>query len=270
MAKTGTVKSARAPKAPPTVATVVQPEDMVELQQVFKVLEGMDEAEIARADGMPGVRLEFDYVHFGKLSESFVATLRGQSQKAYWLAFSEWDDRSRRANIAQHEIGVDPMSKLLDGPRGKANPLLRDSEIVSKRLPGWYVTWRVQGGEGDLTNAQIAGFKVIRRPVDKVEEKEKEPFDWSGEVWRIPDGTSDPISGEAIYNVMVVIRQQLWDDKLKAMSMVSHNQYSQTKRQFIEGAENISRDMLGGREQVIIQDLDEVHIEDHYDHGKKI
>ena len=251
-------------KTPPTVATVVTPADMVELQQVFKVTDGMSEEQIIRADGLPGVRLEFDYVYFRKLSDDFVATLKAHNQKAYWLAYGEFSDRDRRSNVALHSIGVDPMSKILDRPRGRNNPLVRDGERVQAIMgKDWYVTWRVQGGEGDFTGALEAGFKVIRRPVDKEEEKAKSPLDWSGEVWKIRDGTVDPSSAEEIFNVMVVIRRQIWDDNLKAMSMVSHNAYSQKKRQFIEGTENISRDMLGGREKVILQDLDEMHLEEH-------
>jgi hypothetical protein len=270
MAKTATVKATRAPKIP-TVATVVQPADIVNLQEVFKVTSETSEAEILRVDGMIGARLEFDFVYFKKLPESFVATLKAHNQKAYWLGFSEFESRDRRANLALHSIGggVDPLSKILDRPRGRNNPLVRDSEIVQKRLPGFYVTWRIQGGEGDFTAALEAGFKVIRRPKDKEEEVSKEPFDWSGEIWKIPDGTSDPTSGEGIYNVMVAIRKQIWDDNLKAQSMASHNAYSQNKQQFIEGSENISKDMLGGKEKVIISDLDEVRAEEYYEHGGK-
>lgn len=253
-------------------ATVETPTDMEELQQVFKVTEGMNEAEIARADSMPGVRLEFDYVHFCKLTDGFVATLQGKNQKAYWKSFHEWESRVKESNIALHSIGVDPMTKILDRPRGRNNPLVRDGEKMQKLLPGWYVTWRVQGGEGDLENLKALGTdiaRVLRRPKDKTEEKEKTPFEWSGEVWKIADGTSDPVSGEGIYNVMVAIRQQVWEDNLKAMSMASHNAYAQSKRQFIEGAENISRDMLGGKEKVITQDLDKLHAEEFVPHARK-
>jgi hypothetical protein len=268
MAKT-TAKAAKMP----TVATVVTPADMATLQQVFKVAEGMSEEQIIRADGLPGVRLEFDYVYFRKLSDDFVATLKAHNQKAYWLAYGEFSDRDRRSNVALHDIGVDPLSKILDRPRGRNNPLVRDGEHVQAIMgKDWYVTWRVQGGEGDLTGALEAGFQVIRRPVDPKEEKAKGPFDWSGEVWKIRDGTSDPTSGEEIFNVMVAIRRRIWDDNLKAMSMVSHNAYSQNKRQFIEGAENISRDMLGAKEKIMVQDLDETHIEEHTEvrEGKRV
>lgn len=260
MAKTATAKSA---KTPPTVVANV-PSESVDLLQTFKVGESTGEEEIVRMDSMPGTRLEFDYVYFRKLPDDFVATLKAQNQKAYWLAFAEYSDRTRRSNIAQHEIGVDPLTKILDRPRGRNNPLVRDADHVQKIIgKDWYVTWRIQGGEGDLTGAQEAGFKLIRRPVDKDEEKAKSPLEWTGEIWKIPDGTADPSSGEAIYNVMVCIRRRIWDDNLKAMSMASHNAYSQNKKQFFEGAENISRDMLGGKEKVILQDLDETHIEEH-------
>jgi hypothetical protein len=246
-----------------------------ETAQVFKIVEGMTEESIVKADGMPGVRLEFDFVYFKKLSESFVATLKPSSQKAYWLAFAEFDSRDRRANIALHSIGKDPRSMMLDRPHGKSNPLVRDSEIVEKLLnkglgkaEQWYVTWRLQGGQGDFTDALEAGFKAIHRPKDD-EEKAQNPLEWSGELWRIPDGTSDPTSGDAIYNVMVVIRESRWQDHLKAMSMESHNQYSQNKQKFFDGAANISKDMLGGKEKVILQDLDETHVEEYYAHGKR-
>ena len=267
MAKTSTTKAKAANI--PTVATVVTPGEIQDLQQTFKVNSDVGEEEIQRMNGMPGVRLEFDYVHFRKLSDDFIATLSAKNQKAYWLAFAEFDDRDRRSNVALHSIGVDPIMKILDRPRGRNNPLVRDGDFVSKLLPGWYVTWRVQGGEGDFNLALEAGFKVIRHPLDKEEEKAKSPLDWSGEIWKIPDGVADPTSGEGIYNVMVVIRQQIWDDNLKAQSMASHNAYAQNKKQFFEGAENISRDMLGGKEKVILSDLDEVREEEYYDHREK-
>ena len=268
MAK-ATAAKAKAAKIP-TVVTSTSPE-MSEGAQVFKVSEGASEEEIARMDGMPGMRLQFDYVYFRKLSDEFVATLSAASQKAYWLAQAEYDSRVRQANIAQHSIGVDPLSKILDRPRGKNNPLVRDGEKVSLAInkglakrERWYVTWRIQGGEGSLGDALEAGFRLIRRPKDKVEEETKSPLEWSGEVWKIPDGTADPTSGEAIYNVMVTIRQKLWDDSNKAMSMASHNAYAQVKAQFVEGAENISRDMLGGKERVLAPewDMDEIHEEE--------
>lgn len=273
-AKAKGVKAKANEASPPTVMVNANAES-TELSQAFKVSDATSEAEIVRMDGMPGMRLEFDYVHFKKLADDFVAMLRPQNQKAYWLAFAEFDERDRRANIALHEIGVDPMTKILDRPRGRNNPLVRDGEKVQAILgPKWYVTWRVEGGEGDLTNALEVGFKVIRRPLkDKAkgidEEKTKSPFEWSGERWKIPDGTADPTSGEQIANVMMVIERQIWDDNLKAMSMESHNRYSQVKQQFIEGAENISRDMLGGKEQVIITDLDSIREEEYYPGKKK-
>jgi hypothetical protein len=274
MAKT-TVKKAAV--AEPTVAAkpqVMSPvktdvEAPSERGQVYRIGESTSEADIIRMDSMAATTLEWDYVHFRKLPDSFIATLKPVNQKAYWLAFAEWDDRVTRSNRALHEVGVDPMTKILDRPRGRNNPLVRDGDKVQELLgKGWYVTWRVQGGEGDLTGALEAGFKIIRRP-EKGEEK-NDPFTWTGEVWKIRDGTSDPSSGEEIYNVMVAIRRQVWDDNLKAMSMASHNAYRSNKQQFFEGAENISRDMLGGKEKVIVSDLDETHVEEHYDHGKRV
>ena len=245
-----------ATKGAKTVATVVTPGEMVELQQVFKASEKTSEEDIMRADGFPGVRIEFDYVHFRKLPDDFVAGLKPHNQKAYWLAFAEFEDRLRRSNIALHEIGVDPMTKILDRPRGKNNPLVRDGEKIQALLKGYYVTWRIQGGEGDYIGALESGFKVIRKPLNVEEEKTKSPLEWSGEVWKIRDGTVDPTSGEEIFNVMMCIEKQRWDDHLKAVSMASHNAYAQNKKLFYEGAENISRDMLGGKEKVIAPEWD--------------
>ena len=251
MAK-ATTKAAKVP-------TIVSMETPVELQQVFKVTEGMKEDEVSRADALPGVRIEFDFVHFQKFTDAFIGTLKVANQRAYLEAEQEFASRSRRVNTALHEIGVDPISKILDRPRGKSNPLVRDGEMVQKLLGAkWYVTWKVAGGEGDFESSLEMGFKPIRRPVDKNEQKTKAPFEWTGELWKIRDGTVDPTSGDEIFNVMVVVERQRWDDSLKAMSMASHNQYSQHKQQFIEGAENISRDMLGGKEHVTIQDMDDV------------
>jgi len=266
MAKAGASKAAKAEAIPTVVMDV--PKDTMDLQQVFKVSEDTSEADIVRADGMPGVRIEFDFVHFKKLSDDFVSGLKAPNQKAYWIAQGEWDSRVRQANIALHSIdgGVDPLSKILDRPRGRSNPLTRDGERVQKILgKDWYVTWRVQGGEGDITNALEAGFKIIRHPKDEEEEKAKSPFDWTGDIWKIRDGTADKTSGDEISNVMVVIRRKVWDDNLKAMSMASHNGYRQNKMQFREGMENISRDMLGGREKVIAPeyDLDDIREEEH-------
>jgi hypothetical protein len=251
-----------------TTVTALTPVSEEELQQVIKVTDSTSDEEIMRADGLPGHRLEFDYVHFKKLEESFVANLKPANQKAYWLAYGEFDDRSRRANLAMHSIGVDPIMKILDRPRGTHNPLVRDQELVSKLLPGFYVTWRIQGGEGDFESAVEAGFRPIRKPRD-AEEKKKSPLEWSGEVWKLRDGTVDPTSGDEIYNVMVCIRQQIWDDNLKAISMASHNAYALNKQKFYEGAENISRDMLGSKERIEVHDLDEMRAEEVTIGGKK-
>jgi hypothetical protein len=271
MAKATTAKG-KAPtvKTPPTVATVVTPSDLVDVMQPFKVSESTAQEEIMRADSLPGVRLEFDFVFFKKLSDDFVATLKPHNQKAYWLSFKEFEDRSRQANIALHSIGTDPLNKILDRPRGKSNPLVRDLEKVQPLIPRFHVTWKVQGGEGDLPGAIETGFRVIRHPKDAEEEKTKSPLEWSGERWTIADGTADPTSGEAIYNVMVAIERQRWEDHLKAMSMASHNAYSQVKQQFYDGAENISKDMLGGKEKILPPEWDLEHSRaEEYIPGKK-
>lgn len=270
MAKTTTTKASKTQVPKTQVITPLTPPDASALQATFKVTEGVGEEKIIQMDSMPGMRLTFDHVYFHKLADEFVAMLKPQNQKAYWLAYGEWESRDRQANIALHSVGVDPLTKILDRPRGRNNPLVRDGENVQKKLPGYYVTWRIQGGEGDLVGALEAGFHVIRHPKDKEEEKSKTPLEWSGETWKIRDGTADPSSGEEIYNVMVAIRQQIWDDNLKAMSMASHNAYAQNKKQFFEGTENISRDMLGGKEKVILQDLEEMHAEENYVGGKKL
>ena len=186
MAKATAKKAATITKAE-VMAQETLPTDLEGLQQVFKVSDSTSDDDIVKADGMPGVRLEFDYVYFRKLSESFVAMLKPHNQKSYWLAYGEWEDRSTRSNRALHEIGVDPITKILDRPRGSSNPIVRDQEKVQKLLGhDWYVTWRVQGGQGDLTNALESGFKIICRP-QKGEEK-KSPLEWSGEAWKIRDG----------------------------------------------------------------------------------
>lgn len=236
------------------------------LVNVFKVTDLTSDEDIIRYGELPGVVLEFDYVKFRKLSDEFVAMLPASSQKNYWIAFSEWDSRRKLADRAVYETpnAVDPMSKLLDGPRGTANPLVRDKEIIDKKIGGeYYVTWRLEGGQGDLEAAERVGFKVMRHPKDKEEEKTKSPLDWSGERWAIRDGTVDPTSGDEIYNVMVCIRQQAWTDNLQAMSLISHNAYSTNKKQFFEGADNISRDMLSSKERIQVSDLDELHVEEH-------
>jgi hypothetical protein len=265
MAK-ATVKSASAK------SQVINPVATEELNQIFKVTQDTPETTIVEQDGTPGVRLEFDYVHFKKLPESFVGNMKAHNQKAYWMAFSEFDSRTRQANIAMHSIGVDPMSKILDRPRGTSNPLVRDELVVKPLLPRHYVTWRIMGGEGDFESAIQTGFKVIRRPKDAEEKKTKSPLEWTGEIWKVRDGTVDPTSGDEIFNVMVCIEKQRWEDNLKAMSMASHNAYSQNKQQFFEGAENISRDMLGSKERIAVADLDELKIEEHtvVQEGKRV
>ena len=146
MAK-ATTKAAKVP-------TGVSLETPVELQQVFKVTEGMKEDEVSRADALPGVRIEFDFVHFQKFTDAFIGTLKVANQRAYLEAEQEFASRSRRVNTALHEIGVDPISKILDRPRGKSNPLVRDGEMVQKLLGAkWYVTWKVAGGEGDFESS---------------------------------------------------------------------------------------------------------------------
>ncbi len=272
MAKTTTKKATKAVEAPKveaesTATTVSAPV----ASQVFKVNSDTVESEIVFADGTPGTEIQFDYVHFKKLSDDFVATLKPANQKAYWLAFGEFDRRDHEANIALHSIGVDPLSKILDRPRGKNNPLVRDELFMKEKLGReWYVTWRIQGGEADIKDALEAGFTLMRHP-DKAKGeslKDPDPFKWTGEAWKIPDGTAS-LQGDQIFNVMVVIRQKRWDDSLKAMSMASHNAYSQVKQQFFEGAENISRDMLGGKEKVIASDLDQTRAEEYYDHKRR-
>jgi hypothetical protein len=220
--------------------------------------------EVLRYAQLPGTILEFDPVRMLVLEDSFVEMLPATAQKAYWLAFAEFDERRKRSDRALFETPsvVDPMAKLLDGPKGMANPLTRDSKVVEALLPGYYVTWRIEGGQGDLEAALQAGFRVMRRPKDDTERTAVDPLDWSGERWMVRDGTSDPASGDQIYNVMVVIRERAWKDHLAAMSMVSHNKYSQNKRDFVEGVDNISRDMLSSKERIEVADLDEMHAEE--------
>jgi hypothetical protein len=79
----------------------------------------------------------------------------------------------------------------------------------------------------------------------------------------VRDGTVDPQSGDEIFNVMVYIRQGAWKDNLDAISMISHNAYSTNKKQFFEGVDNISRDMLSSKERIQVSDLDELHVEEH-------
>lgn len=276
MAKTGKVAgrsaSPKAAKAPAVVTSI--PSDDSSLKQVYKVTEKTSDEDIIRYAELPGVELEFDYVHFRRLDDGFVGMLPPSAQKAYWLAHSEFESRRRLADRALYETpsSVDPMAKLLDGPHGMSNPLVHDEDEVKRLMPGFYVTWRIQGGQGDLESALRAGFKVMRRPKDNAEKKNVDPQEWSGEMWRIRDGTVDPSSGDEIFNVMVYIREGAWKDNLQAMSMISHNAYSTNKKQFVEGVDNISRDMLSTKERVQVVDLDEMHVEEHTEvrDGKRV
>jgi hypothetical protein len=230
------------------------------LNQIFRVTDKISEEDIIRYAELPGVELEFDAIHFHKLDDGFVAMLPASAQKAYWTANAEFEGRRKLANQALYETptAVDPMAKLLDGPHGTANPLVRDSDEIKKLLPGYYITWRIEGGQGDLDNALRAGFQVIRHPKDNEERKTKSPLDWSGERWKVRDGTVDPTSGDEIFNVMVAIREKAWKENLEAMSMISHNAYATNKQQFVEGVSNISRDMLSAKERVQVVSLDEM------------
>ena len=241
------------------------PNDDPNIAQSYKVIEGASLEEILRYAQMPGVELDFDLARFQELDDNFVALLPASAQKAYWLAKAEFEGRRKMADRALFETPttVDPMSKLLDGPHGASNPLVRDSDMIQKLMPEYYVTWRVEGGQGDIENALKAGFRVVRHPLDDTERTTKSPLDWSGERWKIRDGTIDPISGEEIFNVMVYIRKKAWKDNLDAMSMISHNAYSTNKKQFVEGVDNISRDMLSSKERIQVSDLDEMHVEEH-------
>jgi hypothetical protein len=245
-----------------------------ELRQLYKVTEKTSQEDIIRYDQMPGVELQFDTVFLPALDDGFVGMLSASSQKAYWLAKAEYENKLKLSNQALFETpkAVDPQSKLLDGPHGRSNPLVRDQEEIQKLLPEYYVTWRIEGGQGDLDGAMRAGFKVIRKPIDDTERKNKSPLEWSGERWKIRDGTIDPTSGDEIQNVMVYIRLKAWNENLEAMSMISHNAYSANKKQFVEGVDNISRDMLSARERIQVADLDELHIEEHTEvvNGKRV
>jgi hypothetical protein len=266
IAKTGEAKMA---KPAVVVNTAPAPDD---LRQIFKVIETTSDEDILRYAEMPGVELEFDVVRFRRLEDNLVAMLPPIAQKNYWLSFAEYEGRKKLADRALFETpgAVDPMSKLLDGPRGMSNPLTHDQAEVEKLLgPDWYITWRIQGGQGDLEGALQSGFRVMRRPKDEAERKAHDPREWNGEVWRVRDGTVDPTSGDEIFNVMVYIRAQAWKDNLQAMSMVSHNAYSNNKKQFFENTENISRDMLSSRERIQVSDLDEMHVEEHTVGGKR-
>jgi len=274
MAKTGRPAGRPAKKAEKTEKIVASPKGEVmnglvvaqsDVQQIFRVTDRVKEDEIMRYAALPGVRLEFDPVHFLELADGFVAMLEPDAQKSYWLAKAEFDSRKREADRALYETptAVDPMAKLLDGPRGMANPITRDLAMLKALAPEYYFTTRLEGGQGDLTAALEVGFRVMRHPKDDTEERTKPPTEWSGERWKIRDGVVDPTSGDEIYNVIVYIRQRAWDDNLVAMSMVSHNKYSQNKKQFVEGVDNISRDMLSSKERIQVSDLDETHAEEH-------
>jgi hypothetical protein len=264
MAKTRTVaKKLREPKAQvngPSVAADAN------LAQIYRVTDKTGQEDILRYAEMPGMELAFDVAHFLKLDDSFVGMLPPGAQRNYWLAFADYDSRRKLADRALYETpgSSDPRSKLLDGPHGKANPLVRDAEFVQGKVGrDWYITWRVQGGQGDFTEALESGFRVICRPKDAREREEKTPFEWSGEQWKVRDGTVDPTSGDEIFNVMVYIRQKAFDDHKLAMSMVSHNAYSTVKREFVDGVDNISRDMSSSKERIQVSDLDELHVEEH-------
>lgn len=242
----------------------IMPVDSSALKNIFDVVEATSGEDILRYAALPGVELRFSPVSFKALDESFVAMLPPSGQKAYWTAFAEYESRRKLANRALFESPnvVDPMTKILDGPKGAANPIVRDREFVQKRMPGFHVSWRVEGGQGDLEAALAAGYKVVRKPKDKSEES-LDPREWSGDRWTLRDGTVDPESRDVIYNVMVYIREQAYKDHLAAMSMVSHNMYAQNKQQFVEGVDNISRDMLSSKERIEVADLDELHAEEH-------
>lgn len=235
------------------------------LQQVFTATDSTSVEDLLRYASLPGVRIEFDTAHFMEVSADTLSLLPADAVAAYGKAKDKIDEIDKIARRAVYEapVAVDPMTKLLDGPHGMSNPLVRDADTVQKLLPDYYVTWRVQGGQGDIEAAKRAGFKIIRRPKDDTEAHDLSPLEWSGEIWRVRDGTVDTTSGDEIYNVMVVIRKGAWKDNLDAMSMVSHNAYSTNKKQFIEGIDNISRDMLSSKERIEVADLDEMHVEEH-------
>jgi hypothetical protein len=266
------VDAVSAEKSTDVRSTPIMPTSESALKNIFDVKDTTSEDDILSYASRPGVELRFDVAHMKLLDDSFVAMLSPSAQKAYWTAFAEYKSRDRLANQALFETPnvVDPMSKLLDGPKGSANPLVRDADVVSRKLgPDWYVTWRVEGGMGDLESSLASGYKVMRRPKDKAEEANVDPRNWSGERWTVRDGTVDPASGDQIYNVMVYIRAQAQKDHVAAMSMVSHNRYSSHKQQFVEGIDNISRDMLSSKERIAVADLDELHTEEHTLGGTK-
>lgn len=244
------------------------------LKQVYNVKGDVSVEDLLRYSALPGVRLVFDKNDLPNLSDATVSMLPTEAKIAYDEAVNANREAERLERRAMYETGVavDPMTKLLDGPHGMSNPLVRDSNMVQKLLPEYYVTWRVEGGQGDLEMARRAGFKMMRRPKDDTEAEEVSPLDWSGEIWRVRDGTVDPTSGDEIYNVMVVIRERAWKDNLDAMSMISHNAYATNKKQFVEGVDNLSRDMLSSRERIEVTDLDELHVEEHsvIQNGKRV
>lgn len=258
MAKTGGVKVTKT-ATPTVVARVVEDADA----QVFVVSDSTKLDEIEQMAAAPGVRLSFDATYMPFLDEEFVTRLPVKAQKEYWMKWGEFVRKRNLSANAEFSIGVDPRKKLLDSSMIGSNPLDKDREIVEKRLPGYYVTWRVQGGSGDYLDALSKGFKPIRRPKDDEEMEKKSPLDWSGEQWRVRDGSSDKDTGDELYNAMVVIRSDAWKDHLDAVSMISHNAYAQNKKQFIEGIDNMNRDMLSAKERVEVIDLDEQHAEEH-------
>lgn len=280
MAKTS-VKAAKSAKAvvvngerAPVVMNNPEAIADANLKQTFEAKEDTSVEDLLRYSALPGVRIVFDPNSLPNLSEATLSLLSTEAKVSYDEAVKIRDDTDRLAHRAVYESGamVDPMSKLLDGPHGMSNPLVRDADMVQKLLPDYYVTWRVEGGQGDLDMARRAGFKVMRRPKDDTEAKEKSPLEWNGEIWRVRDGTVDPTSGDEIYNVMVVIRERAWKDNIQAMSMISHNAYATNKKQFVEGIDNISRDMLSSRERIEVSDLDELHVEEHtvIQNGKRV
>jgi hypothetical protein len=262
--KTNTAVKSKTSVTDETPSVEVKPVISGALKNIFDVVSATSNEDIVKYASAPGVELRFSAVDFKILDESFVAMLPPQGQKAYWTAFAEYESRRKLANQALFETPnvVDPMAKILDGPKGGANPIVRDREFVQKRMPGFHVSWRVEGGQGDLESALAAGYKVVRKPKDKSEES-LDPREWTGERWTLRDGTVDPESRDVIYNVMVYIREQAYKDHLAAMSMVSHNMYAQNKQQFVEGVDNISRDMLSAKERIEVADLDELHAEEH-------
>ncbi len=278
MAKTAV--KAKAPKAAelPANATVepqIAPVIEIPVVESFLVNDDVSD-EVLLAKNEAGVPLKFDYVHFKKRSDEVVSKLSPLNAKAYGISEAEFAQRDREANIALHSIGVDPMRKILDGPKGMGNPLTRDLAKVQARLgKEWYVTSRVTGGEGDFESAQAVGFRPLRRPNSAKGEtfEGTDPFDWSGELWGIPDGTADG-QGNQVVNMLVVIRAKAWENSNKAMAMASKNRYSQQKEQFLDSMTEIAESQLGGKQKVLAPEnaenpkgwnLDETHVEEMYD-----